>query len=297
MKPLRVIPEKVRGYKVSETVQEYTEYHAILYAIGIGISTDPLCKKDLDFTYELSDNFKIFPTFGSTFGDFYSMIEAFSNCPGIPEFNSMELLHGEHKFELIKPLAKNQKLFLKQVVTDIADKVKGALATIVITAHDQSGNLLFRNTKKIYFKGLGGFGDKGLSNEKPIAVPKTAPTKVSVFTTLPSQAFIYRLVGDYNPHNVSPEMAALGGLDKPILQGLCYFGIAARSILKDYCQDDVRKFKSFSTRFTSHVFPGETLITETWQTPNGVIFQQKTKERGKVCCVGFLELDLSTPKL
>ena len=45
-----------------------------------------------------------------------------------------------------------------------------------------------------------------------------------------------------------------------------------------------------NARFTSHVFPGETLLVETYQEGKLVHFETKTKERGKVVCVGYVEL-------
>jgi acyl dehydratase len=92
-------------------------------------------------------------------------------------------------------------------------------------------------------------------------------------------------------------MAAMAGFERPILHGLCFYGFATRAVLKSFCGNDVTRLKSIGGRFTSHVFPGETLITEMWQEGNRIVFTQKTAERGKVVIQGFAEVDGAAPKL
>jgi acyl dehydratase len=76
------------------------------------------------------------------------------------------------------------------------------------------------------------------------------------------------LNGDENPLHVHPDLAALGGFDRPIIHGLCTFGFTARAIYDTYCGGDPLLLKSFSARFTSHVFPGETYVVELWKDGN-----------------------------
>ena len=85
-------------------------------------------------------------------------------------------------------------------------------------------------------------------------------------------------------------MAAMGGFDRPIMHGLCTYGIASRVVYDKYCDDDPTRMSVISARFTSHVFPGETLIVETFKEGNTVHFTAKTKERGKVAIIGIAEL-------
>ena len=78
--------------------------------------------------------------------------------------------------------------------------------------------------------------------------------------TREDQAILYRLSGDVNPLHVDPEMAALGNFNKPILHGLCFYGICAKAIMQHFGNNQAAMFKEISSRFTSYVFPGETLL-------------------------------------
>lgn len=82
----------------------------------------------------------------------------------------------------------------------------------------------------------------------------------------------------------------MGGFDVPILHGLCIYGITARAIYEKFHPEDASRLKKIAGRFTSHVFPGETLVVEMWKEGNQIIFHSKTKERGKVVLKGVCEL-------
>jgi len=65
--------------------------------------------------------------------------------------------------------------------------------------------------------------------------PQTKPDIVITEKIPANKAFLYRLTGDWNPLHVDPDFAYLGGFQRPILHGLCTFGIAARIIYDTYC--------------------------------------------------------------
>ena len=73
----------------------------------------------------------------------------------------------------------------------------------------------------------------------------------------------------------------MGGFKKPILHGLCFFGIAGKAIHEKYGE-----FRNIKVRFAGSVVPGETLVTEMWKEANKIVFQTRVKETGKLCISG-----------
>jgi 3-hydroxyacyl-CoA dehydrogenase/3a,7a,12a-trihydroxy-5b-cholest-24-enoyl-CoA hydratase len=113
-------------------------------------------------------------------------------------------------------------------------------------------------------------------------------------TTLPEQALIYRLSGDYNSLHADPEIAQMVGFDKPILHGLCTFGHSARAVLKSGLvpENNPALLRSVTARFSKPAYPGETLVTSCWEMEGAgggrIVFQTTVKERGVVVLEGGL---------
>ena len=88
--------------------------------------------------------------------------------------------------------------------------------------------------------------------------------------TREDQALIYRLSGDRNPLHSDPWFAReMAGFPKPILHGLCTYGVAGRALVAELGGGDAAKITAVGSRFTSPVFPGETLTTSIWRTEPG----------------------------
>jgi acyl dehydratase len=56
---------------------------------------------------------------------------------------------------------------------------------------------------------------------------------------------------------------------KPLLQGLCTLGLAARALIGGLCEGDANRFKALSVRFSKPVFSDETLRVEMFTTSTG----------------------------
>ncbi|MGJ3237956.1 MAG: MaoC/PaaZ C-terminal domain-containing protein [Anaerolineae bacterium] len=258
---------------------EYTfnKRDTVIYALGIGAPADPLAQDELKFVYELHADFCALPTMPVVYSG--RLIEDIvrGDIHGI-KFNPMMLVHGEQALEIKAPLPVEGTIICTPTIRNIFDKGSGMVIETEVSCVDQAGTEVAITTSAMFIRGLGGFGGERGSSEK-IAMPERTPDAVHEEATLPQQALIYRLSGDINPLHADPDMAKIGNFDKPILHGLSTYGFAGRAVLKHFADNDPSRFKSMKGRFSREVYPGDTLITEMWQTDDGVLFQTTTKER------------------
>ncbi|WP_349256008.1 MaoC/PaaZ C-terminal domain-containing protein [Pseudonocardia sp.] len=83
--------------------------------------------------------------------------------------------------------------------------------------------------------------------------PHGEPDLVLTVPTRQDQALLYRLCGDDNPLHLDPEAAARVGFDRPILHGLCAYGIVGRVLLAAYAASVPARFHSLAARFQAGV--------------------------------------------
>jgi acyl dehydratase len=258
--------------KKSEPVEfSYTWKDAVLYALGVGAKVD-----ELDYLYE-GRGPKVLPTF-AVVPSFMSLIQVVGDL----QVNPMMILHGEQKITAHAPIPSAAKLRTVAEVKGIYDKGKGALVVVDAETRDEKGTHLFDNSFSIFVRGEGGFGgERGPEATKADPPAGKAPDFTHTQTTLPTQALLYRLSGDYNPLHADPGFARFGGFDRPILHGLCTYGFAGRAVLRGACGGDERRLRSFAARFSAPVFPGDTLTTRGWKREDGSYLVTVSTQDGK----------------
>jgi acyl dehydratase len=243
---------------------EWTDRDTLLYALGVGAGTH-----DPAFTTENSHEIaqQVLPT--------YAVIAcpAFGAVARIGTFNLGMLLHGSQQIKLFAPLPAAGKLSVVSEVADIQDKGEGKNAVVMLkgTGSDpKTGEVVAETLSTLVIRGEGGFG--GAPGQRPQApeIPDREPDSRTPLPTREDQALIYRLSGDRNPLHSDPWFAReLAGYPKPILHGLCTYGVAGRVLVAELGGGDASKVESIAARFTSPVFPGDTLTTSIWRTEPG----------------------------
>ena len=257
-------PNSVGATAGPNTVR-WTDRDTLLYALGVGAGLD-----ELAFTTENSHDTsqRVFPTYGVI------AVGGLSVLGKVGEVNWSRLVHGSQTVRLHRPLSASGELSVTSEVLDIQDKGEGKNAIIVLGAKGNdaaTGDEVVETTTTLVVRGAGGFGGQPGSAPKKREIPDTEPDVRHAEATRADQALIYRLSGDRNPLHSDPWFATeKAGFPKPILHGLCTYGFVGRALLHGLCHSDPARFGSISARFSSPVFPGETLTTSTWKISDGV---------------------------
>jgi acyl dehydratase len=258
---------------------DYDWRDVALYAIGLGAGT-------ADLGYLLEDPPpKVLPTFGVV-PAFEPVFDVLGRTGG----NLVTLLHSSQRTELIRPFPANGTMRTTARIRGIWDMKIGALM-IIDTETEVDGEPTARTSWHLLLRGEGGFG-----GERPPALLRVKPPRDAdpVFSvevrTAENQALLYRLNGDINPIHARPEVAAEAGFDRPILHGLCFYGMAGRVALRELAGDDPSRFCALEARFAKVVMPGDTLVVEGFalDEPGRAAITVTVKESGDVAIANGL---------
>lgn len=260
----------------------YGDKDVMLYALGIGMGADPMNERELPFVYE--KGLKVVPTAATVLTAGAARGGGGSRSLGI---NFLMVVHGEQRLTLHRPLKPADELTTESRLIAAVDKGKdkGAVIYNETTWREKNGDPVATLTGATFARGDGGWGGPAEGGPAVHEVPKRAPDKELAITTRPDQALIYRLNGDRNPLHSDPDVAKKAGFPRPILHGLCTYGVTCRAVLESYCDLEPARLKAFDVRFSSPVYPGETIITRMWKDGDTVSFEAYIKERPNVTVI------------
>lgn len=239
----------------------------MLYALATGMARDPLDASELPFVTE--------PDLHALPG--LATVMAW-NDRWLPEIglDLNGVVHGEQRVTLHRPLPPSGRVRSEVTVVSAFDKGvgKGAVLYVrtTITATDD-GDPLATLHSTVFARFDGGFGGPAGSPPPLSAVPERASDLTFDDRTLPSQALVFRLLGDRNPLHADPDFARKAGFPRPILHGLCTYGFATNALVRTVAGGDPARVAHVEARFTAPVYPGEGLRTEIWHTDGGAAFR------------------------
>lgn len=257
-----------------------------LYHLALGAGADPMDQREL--RYLVDNTPQVLPTFGSVAASFHMTEPPTVRFPGI-EIELAKVLHGSEAVTVPGPIPPSGTATAVTRVTDIWDKGKAAVIWSETTVTDASGATLWTQKRSIFARGEGGFGgERGPSSSTE--PPQRAPDAKVDLPILPQQALLYRLCGDRNPLHSDPDFAAAAGFPRPILHGLCTYGVACKAIVDTLLDGDVARVKSYGARFAGVVFPGETLRLNVWQHEGRYVATVTAPSRDDALALSGVEL-------
>ena len=257
------------GAKGTPSKRSWTSKDALLYAVGVGAGTS-----ELSFTTENTKDTpqRVLPTYAVIIGGGGTPFDK------IGSFNPALMVHGEQGIELFDEIPAAGEVESTGECTAIWDKGNAAVVEFESTSiNTATGKPLLKTRSMLFCRGEGGWGGDRGPQEKLTFPERAADHQVS-YDTREDQALTYRLSGDRNPLHSDPSFAAMGGFDKPILHGLCTWGITGRALLHALCDSDPSRFKAMNSRFSTPVIPGDRLTISMWVDGDHALFKTENQD-------------------
>ncbi|MEV5934326.1 MaoC/PaaZ C-terminal domain-containing protein [Streptomyces sp. NPDC052079] len=253
----------------------WTASDVLLYHLGIGAgrsATDPG-----ELRYTLESRLHVLPSFAAVAGGGPPGVIRGLSMPGV-DVDLAHVLHGGQSLTVHRPLPAEGTATTTDRIVAVHDKGRAAVLVLRTEATGTDGPL-WSCDAEIYVRGEGGWGgDRGPSVRRE--PPMGPPDRTLDLAVREEQALLYRLTGDRNPLHADPEFASRAGFDRPILHGLCTYGMTLKAVVDTLLDGDVTRVRSYATRFAGVVYPGETLRVRMWRGDGEVRVTVSAVERG-----------------
>ncbi|OQD54877.1 3-alpha,7-alpha,12-alpha-trihydroxy-5-beta-cholest-24-enoyl-CoA hydratase [Streptomyces phaeoluteigriseus] len=246
----------------------------LLYHLGVGAGV-PATDPD-ELRYTLESRLHVLPSFATVAGSGSPGVISGLSMPSV-DVDLARVLHGGQSLTLHRPLPAEGTATATGRIAAVYDKGKAAVLVMRTEVADADGPL-WTNDAQIFVRGEGGWGgDRGPSTR--LDPPAGDPDKTVERHIREDQALLYRLSGDRNPLHADPDFARAAGFDRPILHGLCTYGITLKAVVDTLLDGDVTRVRAYATRFAGVVFPGETLRIRMWRGEAAVRVAVSAAER------------------
>lgn len=232
-----------------------------LYHLALGAGADPVDPRELRYLTDGTP--QVLPTFSSVAASFHMTEPPKVSFPGI-EIELSRVLHASEAVHVPGPLPPSGSARATTRITDIWDKGKAAVILNETTVTDPGAALLWTTKRSIFARGEGGFGGERGPSASAASFDRAPDVEIDI-PVLPQQALLYRMCGDRNPLHSDPEFASAAGFPRPILHGLCTYGMTCKALVDTVLDGDAAAVGSYGGRFAGVVFPGETIRVSVWR--------------------------------
>ncbi|WP_338683233.1 MaoC/PaaZ C-terminal domain-containing protein [Streptomyces acidiscabies] len=253
----------------------WTRKDVQLYHLGIGAGT-PATDPD-ELRYTLESRLHVLPGFATVAGNGSPGVISGLSMPGV-DVDLSQVLHGGQSLTIHRPIPAEGTATATGRIAAVYDKGKAAVLVMRTEVTDAEGPL-WTGDAHIFVRGEGGWGgERGPSGR--LEPPTREPDLTVEREIREDQALLYRLSGDYNPLHADPDFAKRAGFERPILHGLCTYGMTLKAVVDAVLDGDVSQVRSYDTRFAGVVYPGETLRVRMWRGEGAVRIAVSAAERG-----------------
>lgn len=229
----------------------WTRKDVLLYHLGIGAGV-PATDPD-ELRYTLESRLHVLPSFATVAGAGSPGVISGLSMPGV-DVDLAKVLHGGQTLTLHRPIPVEGTATATSRIAAVYDKGKAAVLVMRTEVRDADGPL-WTNDAQIFVRGEGGWGGDRGPSARP-EPPAGEPDRVVERHLREDQALLYRLSGDWNPLHADPEFAKPAGFERPILHGLCTYGVTLKAVVDTLLGGDVGRVRSYTARFAGVVYPG-----------------------------------------
>jgi acyl dehydratase len=241
-----------------------------------------------ELSYVLDHKPQVLPTFGCVAATFHQVEPPTVSWPGV-QIDLAKILHASERVSVPAPLPASGSARAISRIVDVWDKGKAAVVVLETSVTGADGALLWTQHRSIFARGEGGFGgERGPATSD--STPERAPDIEVEIPVLPQQALLYRLCGDRNPLHSDPQFASAAGFPRPILHGLCSYGMTCKAVVDAVLDSDVSAVGSFGARFAGVAYPGEILQAGIWKEDGRLLARVVAPDRDDAVVLSSVEL-------
>ncbi len=272
----------VVGREFKAVKHPYLWRDVVIYHLGIGAGAD-----ELAYVFEgFKGGLRVLPSFAMV-----AAMEAAAGVLAYAKVDFVRVLHGEQTIRMHAPIPNRGVFMTTPKVVSIRDKGKHAILDVETVTVDGAGAPLFDTLVSLVCRGQGGCG-QAQADEPPLHAPpaEQPPDYEHFHQTDPDQAVLYRLSGDLNPLHVNPVLAQAAGYERPILHGLCVYGLALKALIGEFCDGDVSRVREYKARFSRPVYPGDGIHVKAWRLGDGYFALEASSDREVIMNQAYLKI-------